>query len=51
MHNDLEKGLEKLAEETQDLGTGLEAEVKEDVEKAKGSAATEEPPADDEGDE
>ena len=51
MHNDLEKALDEIAEEQRTLGKGLEAEVKGDVEKAKGSDPAEEPPADDEGDE
>lgn len=37
MHNDPEKALDRLAEETRTLEEGLEAEVKDDVEKAKGS--------------
>ena len=51
MSKDPEKALDKLAKETQDLGKGLEAELKEDLEKAKGSGAAEESPADDERDE
>jgi len=49
VHNDLDKALDEIAEEQRTLGKGLEAEVKEDLEKAKGSDPSEEPPADDEG--
>jgi DNA-binding ferritin-like protein len=51
VHNDLDKALDEIAEEQRTLGKGLEAEVKEDLEKAKGSNAAQEPPVDDEGDE
>lgn len=49
MHKDPEKALDEIAEETRTLGEGLEAEVEDDLAKAKGSDAAEESPADDEG--
>ncbi len=49
MHKDPEKALDKIAEETRTLGEGLEAEIKDDLTKAKGSGVAEEPSADDEG--
>jgi hypothetical protein len=36
MTEEPEKALDKMAEETRTLGEGLEAEVKEDLDKAKG---------------
>jgi hypothetical protein len=51
VHNDPEKALNELAEETRTIGEGLEKEVKDDLEKAKGSGAAKEPSTDDEGDE
>lgn len=49
MSKDLEHALDEIAEETRTIGEGLETEVKDDLQKAKGSGAAEEPPADDEG--
>jgi hypothetical protein len=46
--NDPEKALEKMAEDTRALEEGLEAELKDDIEKARGSGAAKEPAADDE---
>ena len=49
MHNDPDEALDEIAEETRTLGEGLEAEIEDDLAKAKGSGAAEEPSADDEG--
>ena len=36
MHSDPEKALDKIAEDTRTLEEGLETELREDMEKAKG---------------
>ncbi len=36
MHSDPKKALDKIAEDTRSLEEGLETELKDDVEKAKG---------------
>jgi hypothetical protein len=44
MAEEPEKTLDKMAEETRGVGEGIEAELKEDLDKAKGEGSAPKPP-------